>query len=159
MNIISARLLDTTESCIEITYTKNFSGKKAVDFVYTSPNGSWTELVFGEDSQVLYTNFLNTMVFKNLEVHRKLARFSLESILYSSPMSDYEMFHTKIKLLNAICILDPTFVPPRLNIRCLWQRNCLNSILTWSFNIISNCRNEKRLERYFIVLQGVLTQQ
>lgn len=157
MNVISARLLDTAESCIEITYTKN--GRNAIDFVYAQPNGNWKELIFTKLSNVKYTNFLNTMVVKNLDVQRKLARHAFESILYSSPTSDYEMFHIKIKLLNAMCILDPTFVPPRINIRCLWQRNCLNSILTWSFNVIANCQNKDRLERYFIVLQGVLAPQ
>ena len=137
--------------CIEITYSKFVSGtgvRKLTDYVYTTPLGNWTELKFNESEGVQYTNFLNTMVFKNIEVYRKLARLSLDHVL--------EMGSYHINLMNAIRILDPTFKPPRINTRCAWQRDLLQTIATsTSMVIIMTCRNTFRLERYFNALQAL----
>ena len=137
--------------CIELTYSKfvpGFGTKQFIEWVYTTPLGNWRELKFNEDENVSYSNFLNTMVFKNIEVYRKLAKLALDKIL------EMDLYH--IKLLNAICILDPTFTPPYINTRCTWQWELMyNIVSTTSYRIIATCHNTRRLKKYFNVLQSL----
>jgi len=155
MNVICARVLKG-DPCIEITYTKFVSGiglRRIIDYVYSYPLGGWTELVFDDESPPMYTNFLNTMVFKNIEVYKKMAKLHLDSILEVPWLY-------RINLLNAICILDPTFTPPRINVNCRWQNELMEDIVsTSSLMIISTCRNIKRLERYTNALQVLVVRQ
>jgi hypothetical protein len=138
--------------CVEITYRKytpENGYRTLTDYVYTKPLGNWTEIKFNSSDDVQYTNFLNTMVFKNIEVYRKLARLALSNVV------NYPMYH--IKIINALCILDPTFVPPIINKRCTWQRELLENIAqTTSLRVIYTCKNTYRLERYFNALQSLV---
>jgi hypothetical protein len=156
MNVVCARVLTGEYECIEITYTKFVCGvgtRRIIDYVYSYPLGGWTELIFDGESPPLYTNFLNTMVFKNIEVQRKMAKLVLDSILEVPWMY-------RINLLNAVCILDPTFVPPRINTNCRWQNELMEDIVSsYSLMVIATCRNEKRLERYFNALQALTVRQ
>jgi hypothetical protein len=159
MNVLSATATcnlcgndgNTEVDCIEIVYNKFVPGygyRKITDYVYTTPVGNWTNLKFHDCDDVQYTNFLNTMVFKNIEVYRKLAKIALYRIL------DTPLY--KINLLNAICILDPTFIPPYINKKCAWQRNLIETIISsTSIHVICTCYNIRRLERYFNVLQSL----
>ena len=139
------------DDCIEIEYIKHLPGtgsKKHTAYVYTTPVGNWHDLKFKESDDVSYSNFLNTMVFKNIDVRRKLAKLALDRIIES------EWY--RINLLNAIRILDPTFIPPMINLHCHWQCELMEEIATiTSLRIIATCRNEKRLERYFNALQAL----
>ena len=135
---------------IEIEYVKYVHGngwKTHKDWIYTYPEGDWTELNFDDTSSVKYIDFLNSMVFKNLEVQRKIAKLSLDKLSTKGPM----------KLLKAMCairILDPTFVPPEINLDCTWQLGLLNHIvLVTSYEIIANCKNKTRIDRYSRVVQ------
>ena len=135
---------------VEIEYTKYVHGngwKTHKDWVYTYPEGDWVKLNFGDLSAVKYIDFLNSMVFKNLEVHRKIAKLSLDSVSKKSPKK-------LLRLMNAIRILDPTFEPPEINTYSTWQMGLLKHIaLGSSHEIISNCKNKKRIDRYFRVVQ------
>ena len=161
MNVLSAKVTcnlcgndgSNRVDCIEITYSKFVTGtgnRKVTDYVYTTPLGNWVELKFNESEGVQYTNFLNTMVFKNIDVYRKLAKLALDRVLEMG-------YH--INLMNAIRILDPTFKPPRINTRCVWQLDLLETIAkSTSIVIIMTCRNTFRLERYFNALQALKVQ-
>ena len=153
-SVICARVL--VNDCIEITYTKFIPGigiKRMIDYVYSTPLGGWTELVFDGETPPLYTNFLNTMVFKNIAVYRKMAKLVLDCIL------EFPGLH-RIQLLNAVCVLDPTFTPPWINVYCKWQCELMEEIVSsTSHMIIATCRNMNRLERYFNILQGIIVQQ
>lgn len=142
--------VNSQSDIIEVEYTKYVHGhgwKTHKDWVYTFPEGDWTTFDFGEASSVKYVDFLNTMVFKNLEVHRKIARLSLNSVSKRKP-------NKLLKLMNAIRILDPSFEPPEINTYCAWQMKLLKHIAdTVSRDIISNCENTKRLDRYSRVVQ------
>jgi hypothetical protein len=135
---------------VEVEYTKYVHGngwKKHKDWVYTYPEGDWTEITFGDLSPVKYVDFLNSMVFKNLEVHRKIATLSLDSVSKKSPKK-------LLRLMNAIRILDPTFEPPEINIYSAWQMSLLKHIaLGTSHEIIASCKNKKRINKYFRVVQ------
>jgi len=138
--------------CVEITYEKFLPGvgyRNKTDYVYTDPAGDWVQLCFSKEDNVNVSNFLNTMVIKNLEVYHKLAKLELERVL-DTPGT------FRINLLNAIRILDPTFVPPIINKRCRWQCELMEDIVSkTSICIIATCKNEWRLERYFTALQAL----
>jgi hypothetical protein len=135
---------------VEIDYSKYVEGngwKTHRDWVYTYPEGDWTKINFGDLSSVKYVDFLNSMVFKNLEVHRKIAKLSLDRLSKKGPRK-------LLKAMNAIRILDPTFVPPEINTDCTWQLELLEHIVhTTSYEIVANCKNKKRLDRYSRVVQ------
>jgi hypothetical protein len=156
MNIIKAKYVYDVDSplsadCIEITrakFTPGIGYQNKMDYIYSAPRGDWTEIKFRPNENVSYSNFLNTMVFKNLEVSRKLAKLELERVL------DLNVYD--INLLNAIRILDPTFIPPVINTKCQWQNDLLTDIITKSsICVISTCRNRYRLERYFNALRAL----
>ena len=154
MNVLSAKYfynVDNNTDSIEIKYQKFTPGigyRIKTDFIYSRPLGNWTEIAFSKDDSVSYTNFLNTMVSKNIEVYRKLARIAHRRILDS--------YSYKINLLNAIRILDPTFNPPFINLKCGWQCELLDIIIErFSICVISTCKNEMRLYRYFNALQAL----
>jgi hypothetical protein len=135
---------------VEIEYTRYIDGigwKKHKDFINTYPEGDWTELNFDEESSTKYVDFLNTMVYKNIEVARKIAKISLDNVSTKD-------VHKLIRIMNAIKVLDSTFVPPEININCMWQRELLENIaLKTSLVVISTCKNKRRLNRYYRVLQ------
>jgi hypothetical protein len=147
-NIISAVV---GEYCIEIKYKKFFPGtgyKFLIDFLYADPIGGWSELHFEDDDCCEYACFLETMVDKNIEVYKKLSKLYLDSVLE-------EHGRHRIKLLNAISILDPTFIPPGVNTWCRWQREMMEEIIRSSYHVIITCRNENNLRRYAKALKAL----
>lgn len=130
---------------VEMEYTKytpEIGWKNHIDYVETYPEGDWHELKFGPENYVPYEDFLNTMVYKNLEVHRKIAKVLLDNLSTNKP-------HKLIRIMNAIKILDPTFQPPIINTECQWQVGLLKHIAShMSYGIIATCKNKKRLDRY-----------
>ena len=135
------------KTCVEIKY-KDADGNNETEYLFTDPIGNWTELDFEGDT-CMYASFLNTMVYKNVDVFRRLAHLLLDEILEVDGVC-------RIPLLNAMCILDPTFTPPWINVKCTWQRSLVMSIIDASYNLIDTCRNERRLEKYVTALQKLV---
>lgn len=133
---------------IEVDYTINYPGNVVVphkDFLYTGPVGDWTSINFY--GKLDYFDFLNTLVYKNKDVCRRLAKIALDTNL-NKPNPEY------IKIMNAIRILDPTFHVPWINLHCGWQKELMLEICnSTSFHVIAICRNKTRLGRYFNVLK------
>jgi hypothetical protein len=130
-------------------YQPGIGWKRHIDYVNTYPEAEWTELNFTATSSVKYIDFLNTMVYKNLEVARKIAKLSVDNVATSDPRK-------LIRIMNAIKVLDPTFTPPIINTDCTWQTELLeHRAMSTSYRIIATCKNKKRLQRYFRVLQLV----
>ena len=142
------------ESTVDITYQKWLNGVGYHDhtiFLDTVPQGNWTELSFDSDCDTTVISFLNSMVYKNLEVQRKIAQLCLEHVTQK-----YEYYNNAkmIQLMDNICILDPTFTPPIFNEICGWQMDLLSTIVSNSgYRVISTCRNMRRLDRYSKTLQ------
>jgi len=133
---------------VHIRYRK---GNRVIsDYVYTEAIGGWTEFDFSGDT-CDYVAFLNTMVYKNVDVFRRMATLLLEELL-DVP------YKNRIQLLNAMKILDPTFTPPWINIHCAWQQSLIETIVCSTFDIIGTCYNRNRLERYVTVLQSLRLQ-
>lgn len=135
---------------VEVDYVKYVEGngwKSCKDWIYTYPEGDWVDMNFGKRSSVEYVDFLNTMVFKNLDVHRKMAKLSIDHVSTKNPKR-------LLKIMNAIRILDPTFIPPEINTDCQWQIGLLKHIaFTTSYEVIAGCKDKKRLHKYFRVFQ------
>jgi hypothetical protein len=89
------------------------------------------------------------MVYKNNVVFRKMAKLHLDGIL---DIPDAQ----RVQLLNAMRILDPTFSPPWINLKCRWQRDLMDDIADMSYVVVSECRNVRRLERYVTALQEIV---
>ena len=139
---------------IEVVYDKFVPGigvKSHRDWIYnTAPSGNWIHLLF-DPNQTNYESFLDCMVKKNLDVRRKLCKLVLDNHDIVIPI-----YKTKIRLMNAIKILDPTFEPPLINRKCGWQIELLNEIYrNTSLRVIATCINEYRLERYFSVVRTI----
>ena len=134
---------------IEIRYV-NSNSHYHTDYIYTSPIGGWVELDFeGDDCR--YASFLNTMVYKNIDVYRKMASLLLDEIL------DVPRAH-RIQLLNAMKILDPTFTPPWINVHSSWQQKLAEATVNRTFDIIRTSYSERKLERDITVLQSLAAQ-
>jgi hypothetical protein len=137
---------DSATDTIEIEYVLRVPGQgfvKYTDLVYSGPVGDWTELNFSVDDRLEYTKFLDTMVYKNLDVCRKLAILTLDQTTAK-----------KTDIMKCLWYLDPTFEPPEFNMRCSWQRDLLDYIVgETSRQVILSCRNADRIERYVTALR------
>lgn len=134
------------ENHIEVVY-KRGRHREYTSYLNTRPFGKWTTLEFDKE-ECDYVTFLDIMVYKNADVYRKMASFTLDELL-DVPYSN------RIQLLNAMKILDPTFTPPWINVNCNWQQDLVDTIVKKTFDIIDTCYNEKRLARYVSVLQSL----
>ena len=145
-----------SNECVEVSYIIKRPGNVVnshTDFLYTQSKG-WTYLKFSDDG-ILYSDFLNTLVEKNVDVYRKMCRIEIDTMINKKHRN---LTKINLKIMNAICILDPTFKPPIINVDCGWQRQFLNDICNLtSFHVIATCRNHKRMQRFFNVLRALST--
>ncbi len=144
--------VDEGTHLVEVVYDKFIPGigmNSHREWMYnTSPTGNWHHLLF-EPNQTRYECFLECMVKKTRDVRRKLCKLALNN-------HEYPTHSTKIRLMNAIKILDPTFEPPLINRKCGWQNELLNEIYrNTSLRVIATCNNEYRLDRYFSVVRTI----
>ena len=118
---------------VEVSYSRYIVGvgwKMHTDFFSSYPLGDWHLLDFTKNGNFPdYMGFLNTMVYKNQEVQRKIAKVSLDLVIekYEGTTDETNKF---IRIMNNIKILDPTFVPPYLNTKCKWQIEMLRELAT-----------------------------
>ena len=137
---------------IEIKYTKYIKELghycDYTDFFNTVPMGDWNE-IRSQTGSVQYENFLYAMVRPTLEVRRKMASIALHNILCENRAPKVH-----IELMNRIHILDPSFDTPFINRKCSWQ-NRLVRMMSESLmpQIIDECKNAKRLEKFFISIK------
>lgn len=122
-------------------YDENDKGyKKFIDYFLTEPIGDWQKLSF-KKSTMPYEVFLSTMLKQTMEVKQRTANVILESILQDRPD-----FHTKIRILNACKILEPTFVPPFINPESSWQVSILDTLCKeFVSDLIERSTSSKRL--------------
>ena len=144
--ILRAKYFEDCE-CIEICHLRyigeGIGMSRLTDYIYSRPIGDWHDIKFSKKEAMYYTTFLDTMVVKNIDVARKLARIV-------STVNDAWSTNDKLASMHAIRILDPTFTPPYINLKCRWQRELLNEIIgDTTLSIISTCRNMERLDYYY----------
>ena len=132
--------------CVKIVYTKTSPGipqEIKTEWVYTKTLGDWKRINFLFEDGVTLESFLECMTEKNTEVLQKICLLLLDKI---------NSEHWKYMYL--IPILDPTFVPPKINNRCRWQRELADTIVNEHFRgVISTCINKQRLNELAHVLK------
>lgn len=116
-----------------------------IDYLQTRPVGNWTEIQ-ALRRNLSYEKFLDTMVEQTDEVIRRKVSASVEAV-YEQNTDNLEM---KLWLMNCMKILDPSFEPPYINKKAVWQRELVDWILTDTIHdLIERCRNLRRLERLY----------
>lgn len=150
----SAKVLHDVEKdvpIIEIKYVKYTCGigyEEKNDIFETRPIGTWTEIQSISDS-LRYEQFLDTMVHKTTETRRKMALVELDGVLCENHNT-----RSIVRIMNAIKILDPTFSPPIINMKCSWQKKFIRDVCVHQMpEIIKTCTSDLRLEKIFRVLQ------
>jgi len=130
---------------VEVEYTKYIPGENRyetfVDYFRTNPLGDWVEITSLKQNIPL-EKFLDTMVERTAEVLHKMCEVAVEDVECST------------RLMYASKILDPTFIPPVLNMKSSWQRRhmidfCMETIP----EIIYHCTDERRLEKFYHVVK------
>lgn len=143
--------IETGKTLVQIDYVKYTNGigyENKRDLLETTPIGTWTEIKSISDT-LRYEQFLDTMVHKTTETRRKMALVELESVLCENNNT-----RSIVRTMNAIKILDPTFSPPVINMRCSWQKRFIKDMCTQQMpEIINTCTSDLRLEKLFRVLQ------
>ena len=143
--------IETGKTLVQIDYVKYTNGigyENKQDLIETTPIGTWTEIKSISDT-LRYEQFLDTMVHKTTETRRKMALVELESVLCENNNT-----RSIVRTMNAIKILDPTFSPPVINMRCSWQKRFIKDMCTQHMPEIINTRtSDLRLEKLFRVLQ------
>ena len=107
------------------------------------PNGNWQCISF-KHGELLLDKFLDVMIIKNIEVIRMQALLALES--YESLQHS---IHTRLRLMNAMCAIDDTFIPPGVNKTCRWQKELVDDIVfKYGKYVIQTCTNKYNLIEY-----------
>lgn len=159
MYILHARYItdvDRGEDGIEIDYIKFVPGtgnKKIKKWLDTRPLGDWTSLSFNESDYVDLVDFIMTMtdMTNSLDTQRLIASLCTQE--HNMSVGPY-YYNPYIKTLNAIRILDHTFEPPIINLKCRWQRELIHSLCTeWTETVIWTCMNSSRLYNYINALR------
>ena len=89
------------------------------------------------------------MVNKTTETQRKCVLVQLDNILLEN-----KNIYSLVRIMNAVKILDPTFIPPLINTTCSWQKRMVKDFCLTTFpKIIEKSTNNYRLNRLFRVLQ------
>jgi hypothetical protein len=62
--------------------------------------------------------------------------------------------YSLIRIMNTVKIIDPTFIPPIINVTCSWQKRMVREFCLTTLPIIVNdATNQYKLQRLFRVLQ------
>tara|TARA_Y100000996_G_C22544971_1_gene651440 strand:+ start:1744 stop:2244 length:501 start_codon:yes stop_codon:yes gene_type:complete len=145
--------IENNQHEIEIKYDKYLEGfgfEKFKDQFATSLLG--TESIYSvhtNQKSIRYEQFLDTMVHKTTETIRKSVLVQLETI-----MVENKNIYSLIRIMNAVKIIDPTFIPPLINVKCSWQKRMVKEFCLTTFpTIIETANNSYRLQRLFRVLQ------
>jgi len=140
-------------SYVEIVYEKFVRGSgynTYVDYIQTEPLANWVTLE-SKTQSIPYEKFIDTMVEKTLEVRHKLAELAVENLL-----ADSNDTNTYVRLMHACKILDPTFQPPRINVKSAWQRDFAKSFCSNDIEgAIKYCEDAKRLDYFFNVARNI----
>jgi len=150
----SAKFINDVElglDFVEVEYTKYVVGENRydtfVDYFRTAPLGDWVQITSLKQN-ISLEKFLDTMVNKTTEVLQKMCEVLLEDTECST------------RLMHATKILDPTFVPPRVNMSQRWQRAFVDDFCTQQLpEVIYHCNDDARLEKFFNVVKLIQQEQ
>jgi len=136
---------------IQVEYEKYVESKETyetyVDHLMTEPLAEWVEFK-AKPRSIPYVKFLDTMVNKTFEVRQRMAELALEEALRSS--DNY------VRIAHTAKILDPSFQPPRINVRSAWQKEFIKNFCYDTLtDLIERTCNMSRLEYFFNVVSSM----
>jgi hypothetical protein len=135
---------------VELKYSCYIEGEGYVnrtECFSTKPIGKWETFKSRRES-FKYTDFLETKVHKTLQIRRRLIELQLDNVLCEN-----NNIFSMLRIMNCIKILDPTFIPPVINVKCSWQKKFVKYMVTDVLTSVANgCKNEYRLERLYSTL-------
>ena len=145
--------IEDNRDILEITYDKYIEGFGYEQFtdsfntrIVSKRFSNWYD---SDNKSIRYEQFLDTMVFKTTETIRKMALVQLENILLENKNS-----YSLLRIMNMIKILDPTFIPPLINLTCSWQKRMMKEFcITTIPRVIESSTNHYRLTKFFRVSQ------
>ena len=138
---------------IEINYDKYIDGfgyeKFKDSFVTSLISSSNIYHIEGNKKSIRYEQFLDTMVIKTTETLRRSVLVQLDNVMCLN-INIYSL----IRIMNTVKIIDPTFIPPIINVTCSWQKRMVREFCLTTLPIIVNdATNQYKLQRLFRVLQ------
>ena len=144
--VLKAQYVDHNEPCIEVKTCDCLPGTlwgSKIEYVYGVPKGNWKNIEFTTEEKVSFVTFLDVMVDENIDVLKLKIKLLL----------DENIFENFREIVNALPIVDRTFIPPETNPRCYWQNQLLKDICQGSvYYVIRTCKNRKRLKKFFTFL-------
>tara|TARA_Y100000992_G_scaffold302089_1_gene274906 strand:- start:10131 stop:10619 length:489 start_codon:yes stop_codon:yes gene_type:complete len=139
---------------VELKYSRYVEGDGYINesaCFNTKPIGDWVEIKFKHGS-TSYADFLGNMIVNTTRTRRVMATIILEDIL----CENFDVNCT-IRLMNAIKIIDPTFVPPIINKGSKWQREFIKELCLYTFpQVIMKCGHKKRIIALIDVLKSIV---
>tara|TARA_B100000401_G_scaffold390639_1_gene296982 strand:+ start:1432 stop:1932 length:501 start_codon:yes stop_codon:yes gene_type:complete len=137
---------------IEVKYDKYIEGfgyETFTDYFKTNIIAPITRFEPHANTSIRYEKFLDTCIDKTTETRRKMVSVQLENLMLENN-NPYSL----IRIMNCIKILDPSFIPPLINVSCGWQKRMMREFcLTTLPKVIETCTSDYRLEKLFRVLQ------
>lgn len=138
---------------IEINYDKYIDGfgyeKFKDSFVTSLISSSNIYHIEGKEKSLRYEQFLDTMVIKTTETLRRSVLVQLDNVMCLN-----RNIYSLIRIMNTVKIIDPTFIPPIINVTCSWQKRMVREFCLSTLPIIVNdTTNQYKLQRLFRVLQ------
>ena len=148
--------VDENETIVEIEYDKYLEGfgfEMFTDYFKTTLSGTSNYFSVSNDNNeqkpIRYEQFLDTMVNKTTDTRRRMVSVQLENVLFENKNT-----HSLIRIMNTVKILDPTFIPPYINVTCSWQKRMVREFCLTTFpKVIHSCTSDHRLDLTFRVLQ------
>ena len=147
--------IDENETIVEIKYDKYIEGfgfETFADYFKTTLSGSSNHFSVSnnnEQKSITYEQSLDTMVNKTTDTRRKMVSVQLENVLCENKNT-----RSMIRIMNTVKILDPTFIPPYINVTCSWQKRMVREFCLTTFpKVIDSCTSDHRLDLGFRVLQ------
>ena len=89
------------------------------------------------------------MFIKTTETLRRSVLVQLDNVMCLN-----RNLYSLIRIMNTVKIIDPTFIPPIINVTCSWQKRMVREFCLSTLPIIVNdTTNQYKLQRLFRVLQ------
>lgn len=141
-----------TSNMTEVKYDKYIEGfgyETFTEYFHTNIIAPITKFEPHANTSIRYEKFLDTCVDKTTETRRRMVSVQLENVMLENT-NPYSL----IRIMNCVKILDPSFIPPLINVSCGWQKRMMRDFcLTTLQKVIQTCTSDIRLEKMFIVLQ------
>jgi hypothetical protein len=144
--------IDRNGDCnIELKYSRYVSGLgycNSTTCFKAEAIGGWQDFVSKKES-IPYEEFLDDKIEKTIDVIREMTLIALDNV-----MCENNNIYCILRIMNTSKILDPTFIPPYINVKHAWQRKFARCVCETTIPyIIKYCRSTLKLIKLYNVLK------